>query len=371
MSEVSPFKYSELAKSYETHRPHDDDDEDIIKSDCESDTSEVLSVGSEPSAPSRHRVMPVVINEADHHLHHHREMLAMNRLSSTPSPASSTSYNDSYYHRTPTTAPSPPGCSQPPSSPTASSVRSPASSSATASSPGRISEDLTRYHLMSMEYSSARQQHPVSHEIVFPSAQRATAVLPLHQMSRLSPPGGAAVQQHRLSISKILQHQQNNSPEHHHVNGNNNNLLLHNNHQNNNNNNNLNNNNDNNQQSLKFSIDNILKADFGRRITDPISLKKSSRPPKKIVPRPIDLTKDFLETSSEGSERGSSAETNNTSPTSATATATTTSGSTTAGGNSTTTTTDSSGKQMLWPAWVYCTRYSDRPSSGELLFFVC
>ncbi|XP_077413322.1 homeobox protein engrailed-2b [Vanacampus margaritifer] len=22
------------------------------------------------------------------------------------------------------------------------------------------------------------------------------------------------------------------------------------------------------------------------------------------------------------------------------------------------------GKQMLWPAWVYCTRYSDRPSSG-------
>lgn len=23
-----------------------------------------------------------------------------------------------------------------------------------------------------------------------------------------------------------------------------------------------------------------------------------------------------------------------------------------------------SAKQMLWPAWVYCTRYSDRPSSG-------
>ena len=22
-------------------------------------------------------------------------------------------------------------------------------------------------------------------------------------------------------------------------------------------------------------------------------------------------------------------------------------------------------KEMLWPAWVYCTRYSDRPSSGE------
>jgi hypothetical protein len=21
--------------------------------------------------------------------------------------------------------------------------------------------------------------------------------------------------------------------------------------------------------------------------------------------------------------------------------------------------------QLLWPAWVYCTRYSDRPSSGK------
>lgn len=28
----------------------------------------------------------------------------------------------------------------------------------------------------------------------------------------------------------------------------------------------------------------------------------------------------------------------------------------------------SSGKQMLWPAWVYCTRYSDRPSSGWLKY---
>ncbi|GLV40936.1 hypothetical protein CBL_08510 [Carabus blaptoides fortunei] len=36
--------------------------------------------------------------------------------------------------------------------------------------------------------------------------------------------------------------------------------------------------NDNNEQNiggLKFSIDNILKADFGRRITDPINIKKS------------------------------------------------------------------------------------------------
>ncbi len=27
-----------------------------------------------------------------------------------------------------------------------------------------------------------------------------------------------------------------------------------------------------------------------------------------------------------------------------------------------------SGEPILWPAWVYCTRYSDRPSSGELAF---
>lgn len=29
------------------------------------------------------------------------------------------------------------------------------------------------------------------------------------------------------------------------------------------------------------------------------------------------------------------------------------------------TTTDANGRQILWPAWVYCTRYSDRPSSGR------
>lgn len=28
----------------------------------------------------------------------------------------------------------------------------------------------------------------------------------------------------------------------------------------------------------------------------------------------------------------------------------------------------SSNQPMLWPAWVYCTRYSDRPSSGNFTF---
>lgn len=85
--------------------------------------------------------------------------------------------------------------------------------------------------------------------------------------------------------------------------------------------------------SLKFSIDNILKADFGRRITDPINIKKTK--PKKSsfeeigvpkAPGPVDLSKAEPEkpTASEESKQ-----------------------------------------PMLWPAWVYCTRYSDRPSSGK------
>ncbi|KAJ8962725.1 hypothetical protein NQ318_001123 [Aromia moschata] len=89
-------------------------------------------------------------------------------------------------------------------------------------------------------------------------------------------------------------------------------------------------NNDANSASLKFSIDNILKADFGRRITDPINIRKSK--PKKVLQDggeeaakaavPVDLSK------SEEKEKKDK-------------------------------------QPLLWPAWVYCTRYSDRPSSGR------
>lgn len=92
-------------------------------------------------------------------------------------------------------------------------------------------------------------------------------------------------------------------------------------------------NNDPNNASLKFSIDNILKADFGRRITDPLTIRKSK--PKKTVTEvreesnkatgPVDLSK------TEEKEKKEKA-------------------------------------PLLWPAWVYCTRYSDRPSSGMLSF---
>lgn len=90
-------------------------------------------------------------------------------------------------------------------------------------------------------------------------------------------------------------------------------------------------NNEVNNGSLKFSIDNILKADFGRRITDPINIRKQK--PKKVVPEciqeatkpagPVDLSKSEDKAKTEEKP------------------------------------------PILWPAWVYCTRYSDRPSSGE------
>lgn len=99
---------------------------------------------------------------------------------------------------------------------------------------------------------------------------------------------------------------------------------------------------------LKFSIDNILKADFGRRITDPINIKKSK--PKKVVPpmsakQPVDdsppaksvVPVDLSKAETEKATGSSTIECNSSS---------------------------SSSQPMLWPAWVYCTRYSDRPSSG-------
>ncbi|XP_032681106.1 homeobox protein invected-like isoform X1 [Odontomachus brunneus] len=427
-------------------------------SDCESDTSEVLSVGSEPTPSSVVGVRGSVRYDQESASSRGEFRDEENtRTSATPSPSSSTSCNDLYYQRTPgnhIAAPSPPGYSQPPSSPTASSVRSPASSSATASSPGRPEATqeaiVPRYqsshqqHLLS-RYSSreaeisdypARVQHGLSHEIVYPTVERlhrtpisvplvtrlslsppsamtvtglqattpvlhpaacrdpreATSLMPhhsqhlhhanahtthLHQGSQVQHVPANSVHQHRLSVSKLLQRDPgspaspggttreengrtlavvaanglqnsigNNGNHHHHHHH-------HNNH--NNNNNNLQH-----QAGLKFSIDNILKADFGRRITDPISLKKSR--PKKVVSRPIDLTKDFLESSSDTSERNGTETTTTTATTNASPTGVSPGNPVP---NSTGTTTSTDPGKMLWPAWVYCTRYSDRPSSGR------
>nr|QZA76185.1 invected [Bicyclus anynana] len=110
-----------------------------------------------------------------------------------------------------------------------------------------------------------------------------------------------------------------------------------------------------NQGCLKFSIDNILKADFGRRITDPLTKRKTKTrqyeakstpvkevqsPPKEVEARVPDVkpTDKGAIDLSKGDDSCSNA--------------------------SSTPGTTSDGP-MVWPAWVYCTRYSDRPSSGR------
>lgn len=138
-----------------------------------------------------------------------------------------------------------------------------------------------------------------------------------------------------------------------------------------------------NQDNLKFSIDNILKADFGRRITEPLMkrgakgasaakkllkqeellLKQQTARQKRLSPpmspqssigdrsegAPMDLTGAELERDSNKSVSPPPSGTGNT-----------------ASGSSG---SSSDGKgPIVWPAWVYCTRYSDRPSSGKSNF---
>ncbi|XP_017776386.1 PREDICTED: homeobox protein invected-like, partial [Nicrophorus vespilloides] len=117
--------------------------------------------------------------------------------------------------------------------------------------------------------------------------------------------------------------------------------------------------NDNNNEpsngNLKFSIDNILKADFGRRITDPINIRKVK--PKKLVP--------------EAPRRSFEQETVTSSGSAPAAAAAATAASSAVGGPVDLSKAEPEKKEgasgssqpMLWPAWVYCTRYSDRPSS--------
>ncbi|XP_011302796.1 putative uncharacterized protein DDB_G0289263 isoform X2 [Fopius arisanus] len=460
-------------------------------SDCESETSEVLSVGSEPTPgadgvgvePHEYETARYMKNPLSR-LEYQDDRRIGIISSRSPSPSPSNDSGSCNVAHSPASYCSP---QQPPSSPTASSVRSPASSSATASSPGR--SDTIQDGVVSSRYQPPHQcypQHllarftresdladypsgtkiPMNHELPYTSVDRLHRTpisLPLATRHSLSPPSSTTVNglqatgpptafhsncrdnsllvhsahlqvtthqlihqssqlqhvpstalihhhhhqqqqhqhqlshynqpqshkinqqvQHRLSVSKLIQNspiressspvspirddstiRNNVSPANNSLQINNNNSHHRNNNEDNNSNNNNNNNsndNDNIQGNLKFSIDNILKADFGRRITDPISLKKSR--PKKVVQRPIDLTKDFLDSSSESSDRGSeSTSVTNPSPV-------TTSATPALNGTSTTTGSDTS-KQMLWPAWVYCTRYSDRPSSGRSCVHVC
>lgn len=143
-----------------------------------------------------------------------------------------------------------------------------------------------------------------------------------------------------------------------------------------------------NDANLKFSIDNILKADFGRRITEPLKRTKSSSQHKK------NSKSNQNKTSSSSSSSASSSLSNNNNAiskhsgisaidlTASTASSTTISASAAAAlaekqncsnsndetssvtSNSASNNSNGGDNSMIWPAWVYCTRYSDRPSSG-------
>lgn len=127
-----------------------------------------------------------------------------------------------------------------------------------------------------------------------------------------------------------------------------------------------------NDQNLKFGIDNILKADFGCRITDPLKRKSSKKKPAiqrrspspSASPRdrtPMNLTRENVSAREMAQEKMETLSQKSISPS-------VTPAITSSGASSTsTTTTPGSGEKgpVVWPAWVYCTRYSDRPSSGR------
>lgn len=124
-----------------------------------------------------------------------------------------------------------------------------------------------------------------------------------------------------------------------------------------------------NDNSLKFSIDNILKPGFGasRRITDP--LLKRNKSSRKNTQRstetrekhgtPMDLTASPSTTMTVPNAPAS--------PASLTDDQDKVASIKSSGTNSAGTGGKTSGGPMVWPAWVYCTRYSDRPSSGKTL----
>ncbi|KAL1513993.1 hypothetical protein ABEB36_003324 [Hypothenemus hampei] len=127
-----------------------------------------------------------------------------------------------------------------------------------------------------------------------------------------------------------------------------------------------------NQGSLKFSIDNILKADFGRsKILDPITIRKTKPPPcrrpstdklgslanlhvatEKLSGFPGEYrlqekVRNSANVKGDGGSDGGDKGPVDLSPKS----------------DGTNENKGKDGQPMLWPAWVYCTRYSDRPSS--------
>ncbi|XP_015110328.1 homeobox protein engrailed-2b-like [Diachasma alloeum] len=157
---------------------------------------------------------------------------------------------------------------------------------------------------------------------------------------------------------------------------------------------------------LRFSVVNILRPDFGR---DAIISKSTSRtaslspvqlshPSPSSLPRDLSVSSRLVSPQSPAVHRDSESFSGSTSPLqrhsalsrsgsleslasnrssvtgSLTGTPSLSSAASTIGaesvsgdsiiGSASQTNTTSGGGQSLWPAWVYCTRYSDRPSSG-------
>uniref|UniRef100_A0A4W5KRH4 Homeobox protein engrailed-like n=1 Tax=Hucho hucho TaxID=62062 RepID=A0A4W5KRH4_9TELE len=82
-----------------------------------------------------------------------------------------------------------------------------------------------------------------------------------------------------------------------------------------------------------FFIDNILRPDFGRKKEDNINHEESSHATRENHSPAVPRTEQVGSTVSDSDSSQASSNTPSKPP-------------------------------MLWPAWVYCTRYSDRPSSG-------
>ncbi|CAG9762270.1 unnamed protein product [Ceutorhynchus assimilis] len=126
-------------------------------------------------------------------------------------------------------------------------------------------------------------------------------------------------------------------------------------------------------QTLKYSIRNILQPDFGKSAV----LKTKSAPSTKISFRPYEnamaplgsLCQTVSQIGSTGNNNNNTAMINLPSPTGSSISAI--SGSSLISKSSTQSLMspeegkkDEKNVPKLWPAWVYCTRYSDRPSSG-------
>ncbi|KAL7047727.1 hypothetical protein ACKWTF_003090 [Chironomus riparius] len=123
------------------------------------------------------------------------------------------------------------------------------------------------------------------------------------------------------------------------------------------------------EHNLKFSIDNILKADFGRRITEPLLLKTSrlkrsskhhhhQQQQQHQQHEKEKINNSFTTVDTLQKEPHNSSVTKDKSLDQSFSSSTETSSKSDAG-------TSTSPGGTVWPAWVFCTRYSDRPSSGR------